>query len=178
MSDQSARCVPSASNGAARRHRVEGGRQHVLKLRLDDAEYDAITARAADSKVSVQRLLVSCALTRRSPASLAPSALAAELAGLRRLVANLANNINQIARRLNSGGVPDSSIPVAADAVRRAMLRLDSALSALTAEWPIATAASSVAPAALSARATATRSASPAHSGFPRPPTRNAPRPP
>lgn len=178
MSDQSAHRVPSASNGAARRHRVEGGRRHVVKVRLDDAEYDAITARAADSKVSVQWLLVSSALVRRPPASPAPSALAAELAGLRRLVANLANNMNQIARKLNSGGVPDSSIPAAADVVRRAILRLDSALAALTTEWPLPIAVPSVAPGAQSAQAIATRSTSPAHSDLPRPPNRNAPRPP
>jgi hypothetical protein len=53
------------------------------------------------------------------------------LAALRRLTGNLANNINQIARVLNSGGVPDASIPATADAVRRAMTRLDSVLSGM-----------------------------------------------
>jgi len=60
--------------------------------------------------------------------------LAAELTGLRRLTANLANNINQIARVLNSGGVPDSSIPATADAVRRATARIDSVLAGLAAD--------------------------------------------
>jgi hypothetical protein len=55
----------------------------------------------------------------------------AELAGLRRLTGNLANNINQIARVLNSGGIPDASIPATAEAVRRAMTRLDSVLSGM-----------------------------------------------
>jgi Bacterial mobilisation protein (MobC) len=53
------------------------------------------------------------------------------LAALRRLTGNLANNINQIARVLNSGGVPDASIPATAEAVRRAMTRLDSVLSGM-----------------------------------------------
>lgn len=61
----------------------------------------------------------------------APSQLVAELAGLRRLTANLASNINQIARVLNSGGSPAPSILAAADAVRRTMTRLDSALAVL-----------------------------------------------
>lgn len=140
--------VPSAANGAVRLRRVKGGRRHAVKLLLDDAEYDAIAARAADCKLSVQRFLVSCALTRRGPMSnmmgttlgaRAPSALIAELVGLRRLAANLANNINQIARVLNSGGMPDASIPAAADAVRRVMARLDSALAGMAADryaWP------------------------------------------
>jgi hypothetical protein len=68
------------------------------------------------------------ALTRRPTTPAAPSAVAAELAGLRRLVANQANNINQIARKLNSGGRPDGSIAPAADAVRRTMRRLEAVL--------------------------------------------------
>jgi hypothetical protein len=174
MSDQVTRQVPAASNGAARLHRVEGGRQHAVKVRLNDVEYDAIMARAADLKVSVQRLFVSCALTRAVPASPAPSALIAELAGLRRLAANLANNINQIARKLNSGGVPDSSIPATAEAVRRTVLRLDSALAGLTAE-------SSGLPAVPSARAPSPLSGSVAKPGSSRPPApriRNIPRTP
>lgn len=121
--------VPAASKGSARRHRVEGGRQHQVKIRFTDAEYEAVAARAADARVSVQRFLVDSALTRRRPPPSAPSALAAELAGLRRLTANLANNVNQIARRLNVGADPDLGITAAADSVRRTMNRLDSVLA-------------------------------------------------
>jgi hypothetical protein len=137
MNDQVTRkAIPSAASGAVRLRRVDGGRQHAIKVKLDDAEYDAIAARAADCKLSVQRFLVSCALARRSPAG-APqvagvrTSLTAELTGLRRLTANLANNINQIARVLNSGGTPDGSIAATADAVRRATARIDSVLAGL-----------------------------------------------
>ncbi|HXL93522.1 MAG TPA: plasmid mobilization relaxosome protein MobC [Streptosporangiaceae bacterium] len=123
------RIVPALSRGGARRRRVEGGRQRAVKVRFTDAEYAAITARAAESGVSVQWLLVAGALTRK-PTSAAPSALTAELAGLRRLVANIANNINQIVRKLNSCGRPDASIAPAADAVRRTMRRLDAVIDA------------------------------------------------
>lgn len=121
------RTVPSASKGSARRHRVEGGRKHQVKIRFTDDEYDAIVARAAAANVSVQRYLVDGALTRR-PARMS-AALGAELAGLRRLAANLANNMNQIARRINSGADPDAGVLAAADSVRRTMNRLDTALS-------------------------------------------------
>jgi hypothetical protein len=126
---QPERQVPSGARGAARRRRVEGGRPRAVKIRFTDAEYEAVAARAADSRVSIQRLLVAGALTSE-PATTAPSALTAELAGLRRLVANIANNINQIARKLNSGGRPDVGIASAADAVQRTMRRLDAALGA------------------------------------------------
>jgi hypothetical protein len=128
---QAAHAVPSALNGAARRHRVEGGRQHTVKIRFTDAEYGAIAARAVEARVSIPRLLVDSALIRRNRPAIVSSALTAELAGMRRLVANLANNINQIARKLNSGGVPDSSIPATTDALRRTLSRLDATLSSL-----------------------------------------------
>jgi hypothetical protein len=41
----------------------------------------------------------------------------------------LSNNINQIARWLNSGGRPDARITGALDAVQRAMTRLDAVLA-------------------------------------------------
>ena len=100
----------------------------MVEIKFTDAEYAAIAARATESKVSVQRFLVGCALARW-PLAAMPSSLAAELAALRRLTGNLANNINQIARRLNSGGTPDASIDPALAAVRRAMDRLDRALT-------------------------------------------------
>jgi Bacterial mobilisation protein (MobC) len=146
MDDQMVRReAPSAANGAARLHRVDGGRRHAVTVRLDDAEYRSILDRAAEYKLSIQRFLVSCALARRAPAPTPPrgttppripSPVIAELAGLKRLTANLANNINQIVRALNSGGTPDASIAAAADAVRRVMLRLDSVLTGMTAEHP------------------------------------------
>jgi hypothetical protein len=99
----------------------------VVEIKFTDAEYAAVAARATEAKVSIQRLLTSCALARRTLAA-SPS-LAAELVALRRLTANLANNINQIARHLNSGGSPDAGIDPALAAVRRAMDRMDRALA-------------------------------------------------
>lgn len=119
--------VPSASSGSARRHRVEGGRKKEVKIRFTDEEFNAVAARASEARVSVQRYLVARALARR-PARM-PAALVAELEGLRRLAGNLANNMNQIARRMNSGIDPDAGLLAAADSVQRTMNRLDSALS-------------------------------------------------
>jgi hypothetical protein len=135
---QSSHPVPSAARGSARRHRVDGGRHCVVRVRFTDAEFAAVEARAAESKVTMQRYLAGCALSRRShlTATAAPPAVTAELAALRRLTANLANNINQIARRLNSGGVPDASIDPALAAVRRAMDRLDRVLAAANPAGP------------------------------------------
>jgi hypothetical protein len=142
--------IPSAANGATRLRRAAGGREHAIKVKLNNAEYQAISTRAADRKLSVQRFLLSCALAPNPAVQpvRAPSMLTAELAGLRRLTGNLANNINQIARVLNSGGIPDASIPATADAVRRAMTRLDSVLSGMVPDHASRLAACSVPPSA------------------------------
>jgi Bacterial mobilisation protein (MobC) len=127
MDFPSLRPVPSAGRGSARRHRVQGGRPCVVQIRFTDAEYAALATRATESKVSVQRYLTNCALTRRPHPP--PPSVTAELAALRRLTSNLANNINQIARRLNSGGALDASTGPTLEAVRRTMDRLDRALA-------------------------------------------------
>jgi hypothetical protein len=127
--DPTGHARPAASRGSTRRHRVEGGRRHQVLLRFNDAEYEAIAARAASAGVSVQRFLADGAFASRRPPVSAPAALLAELAALRRLTGSLSNNINQIARWLNSGGRPDARITGALDAVRRAMTRLDAALA-------------------------------------------------
>ena len=92
-------------------------------MRFNDAEYEALTARAASAGVSVQRFLADGAFASQRPKVAAPAALIAEFAGLRRLVRSLSNNINQIARRLNSGGRPDARVAGALDSVQRAMTR-------------------------------------------------------
>ena len=129
LPERARRCrrqVPSAAKGEVRRHRIEGGRQHAIKIRLSDIEYEALIRRALASHVSVQHYLVGAALAHRPHA---PQQLTAELVAIRRLTANLANNINQIARKLNSGGTLDGSIRPALDATVRATRRLDAALS-------------------------------------------------
>lgn len=109
---------------------------YALFRSVTDDEYAAIVARAAEARVSVQRYLVERALSRKPSPRTAPSALRAELAALRRLSANLANNMNQIARRLNAGADPDARILAASYAVLRTMRRLDAALAWLDAPVP------------------------------------------
>jgi uncharacterized protein (DUF1778 family) len=120
--------VPAAAHGAARRHRVEGGRQHAVKVRFTDEEYDQIAERASAARVSVQRFLVEGALAPRRQV-VVPAALTAELSGIRRLLANLANNVNQIARKLNATGRTDGSVSAAAEALTRTLSRLDTVVA-------------------------------------------------
>jgi uncharacterized protein (DUF1778 family) len=127
------RTVPSEAKGAARRNRVQGGRPHSIKVRLTTEERAILVASAAEAQLSVQRFLLESAHPSRKPmkpATRPNTALMEELASIRRLVSNLANNMNQIARRLNAGGRPDGRIPPVIDAAGRAISRLDRALAA------------------------------------------------
>ena len=126
MTGNDRRPAPSAAKGAARRKRAEGGRHREVELHFTDDEYETLAARAAEERVTIQRYIVSRAMTRRLTLN---TALTEELTALRRLVANLANNVNQIARHLNSGGKPDASVTAVASALSRTLIRLDTAVS-------------------------------------------------
>jgi hypothetical protein len=114
-----------------------------MKIRFTDAEYDAIITRAADARVSVHRYVADGALAHRAGGN---SAVIAELLALRRLVANLANNTNQIARRLNSGGYPDGSYAANAGALGRLIQRMDILLARAGAPRPAASARRNIHP--------------------------------
>jgi hypothetical protein len=133
MAQRPHRPVPAAAKGSARRRRVDGGRRNAIKIKFTDAEFAAIVARADAAQVSVQRCLTDAVFFRRPAANVS---LIAELEGLRRLVANMANNINQIARRLNSGARPDAGVGAAATAAVRTLDQLDRALGWLGAPPP------------------------------------------
>ena len=147
MTEQPHRPVPAAAKGSARRRRIEGGRPHTIKIRFTEAEFAAIITCADAAHVSVQHYLTDAAFCRRPTAN---ASLIAELQGLRRLVLNMANNVNQIARRLNSGGRPDASVAAASNAACRTLEKLDTALGWLGAppapRKPTATADESVDP--------------------------------
>jgi hypothetical protein len=120
--------IPAAFRGSARRRRAEGGRRYEMTMRFTGPEYDEIAARAAQARLSVPRYLVDSALAEAQQPEAVPPAVVAEVVAVKRLVANVANNVNQIARKLNSGAAPDGSIAPALDAARSAMSRLDTVL--------------------------------------------------
>jgi hypothetical protein len=65
------RRVPARSRGASRRRRLAGGRRHQVQVRLNDAEYEEVSARAAGAHVSVPRFLAEAGLNagQRLPCS-------------------------------------------------------------------------------------------------------------
>lgn len=76
-----------------------------MKVRVSDAEFDALVARAQGAGVSVQRLVVDAALADGGPTPAERRALWSTLLAARRQVAGLATNVNQLARVANSTGL-------------------------------------------------------------------------
>lgn len=118
--------------GTGRRDRSKDGRRPVaVKLRLTDQERDWLAEQAAAQGVSIQRYLLECATAVQAGGVGAETTSArqewmASVLGLRRLLANVANNVNQVAKVANAGGLPMAQREAVAtfQAARRASERL------------------------------------------------------
>lgn len=112
-----------------RRKRVEGGRQHRHEVKVTAEEEAQLLALALRYRVSVPKLLIDSALAGGA-ASAASNAsvrdeLLAELFRAHRLLAGIANNVNQIARATNATGEAQDETSSALAAVRRTAVRID-----------------------------------------------------
>lgn len=103
----------------------------MLKVRVSDEELAAIRREAARLGVTVQRLLVESALAGRAHTATERHAQQDELSSVRRLVAAVGNNVNQLARVANATGRLPAQSAAALEAVARVMARLDAALRAM-----------------------------------------------
>ncbi len=100
--------------------------RHVVKV---TAEQEArLVARANEAGWTVSRLLVESALAGGADAATARAELAGEMFRVVRLLGNVANNINQMARATNATGEVQPGTVHALDAVGRASDRLRSVL--------------------------------------------------
>jgi hypothetical protein len=96
-----------ASRGRRRRGRKPEPRRVSQQVLLSESERERLRERAAELGVSVPRLLVEAALEGRETPTDRRRELA-ELFEVRRLLATVANNVNQLARAANiSGQVPE-----------------------------------------------------------------------
>jgi hypothetical protein len=89
--------------GRARRERQAQPRSVEQKVKLSEAEREQLRERAAELGVSVPRLLVESALSGVET-STDRRAMIAELFEVRRLLATVANNVNQLAKVANTSG--------------------------------------------------------------------------
>ncbi|MGI8416157.1 MAG: plasmid mobilization protein [Nakamurella sp.] len=103
------------------------GTRHVVKV---TAEQEArLVERANEAGWTVSRLLVESALAGGADAATARADLAGEMFRVVRLLGNVANNINQMARSTNATGQVQPGTVHALDAIGRATDRLQSVLS-------------------------------------------------
>jgi hypothetical protein len=122
----------SPDRRTSRQPRQPGGRKNVVKVLLSDQERERLAGRARVAGVSVQRLLVEAALAGDAQTATERRGLIAEFAGARRLVAQVSNNVNQLARAANATGEIPAELSATMHAATRMIARLEAAMVALT----------------------------------------------
>ncbi|MFB7672653.1 plasmid mobilization relaxosome protein MobC [Kitasatospora purpeofusca] len=124
-----------------RRYHEPEQRQRKLTARFSPDEEAEIQRAAADRALTVARFIATCTLnaarsvaTDQDPEDQRDRALD-ELAAARHQAARCGNNLNQIARELNSGGLPNPADLVATlAAVRAAITTIDTASAKIVKE--------------------------------------------
>lgn len=116
-----------------RRANVPGGRHHVHKVRVTPEEEALLLQRAEAQRITVARLLVEAALSGDSDNATERRNLLEELFAVHRLLASLANNVNQIARATNATSEVQPETRASLAAVRRVAERLDDLVDELSA---------------------------------------------
>jgi uncharacterized protein (DUF1778 family) len=90
--------MSGADRTGRRRPRAEVPRNRRLDLRVSDEELADLRKRAAESGVSIQRLMVDAALQDGVEGGVVDAAAAGELVEARRELARVGNNLNQLVR--------------------------------------------------------------------------------
>ncbi|MFI1946879.1 plasmid mobilization protein [Streptomyces virginiae] len=112
------------------RLRAENKRMHQPSCRLNDAEYQLLVHAASACRMSIAKFLAHAALNAardldRTEAEIATRReVVEELFALRRHLGQIGNNVNQVAKALNSGADAPRAQTVL-DAVHRAAERVD-----------------------------------------------------
>lgn len=115
-----------------RRENVAGGRQHQHKVLVTPEEEAVLGRLAAARHVTIPRLLVEAA-TRGIESSAPSRAETVEaLWTVQRVLAGVANNLNQLARAHNAGvDVPEAELRAVLAKIRELGLRIDKAVERL-----------------------------------------------
>ncbi|WP_394366996.1 plasmid mobilization relaxosome protein MobC [Paeniglutamicibacter gangotriensis] len=109
-----------------RRANVEGGRQHFHKVKVSPEEEAQLLQLAEQQGVTIPRLLVESALSLDAPETPTERKQAiAELFAVNRLLANIANNVNQLARHANSGDEFPADAAAALARVKSVAMRIE-----------------------------------------------------
>jgi hypothetical protein len=113
----------------ARRTRVSGGRQVQVNVKLTEAEYQAVAARAIASGLTVPSYLALAGLRPDGVATGEAKAALIDARAARRVLAGVANNLNQLTAKLHSTGEVDAALPAVVAAAERVMDRVEGAIA-------------------------------------------------
>jgi len=115
-----------------------GGRSHSHRVKVTAEEAAALAQRAEERGVSVPRLMVETALAdpARSQTAAERQEAMVELFAVRRLLAAVSNNVNQLARQANSTGQVPAEAAATIAAARRLAGRIDGAIDELSDAGP------------------------------------------
>jgi len=114
-----------------RRANVEGGRTGNHRVKTSPAEEALLVQLALAQGVTIPRLLVESALAGDRETAAARRDAIAELFAIRRLLAAVSNNVNQVARHANASEDFPEEASVVLAAVRRLVPRVDAAVDVL-----------------------------------------------
>jgi hypothetical protein len=126
--------APARRLGRRRRANVAGGRRHSHRVLVTPEEEARLVQLAEAQRVTVPRLLIESALALQAGGAETPTQrrdAMVELLAMRRLLAAVSNNVNQIARHANAGAEFPADAAGALHGVRRAVARIDATLDEL-----------------------------------------------
>ena len=118
---------------SARRPRVAGGRQVQVQVTFTVEEFQAVAARAAASGLTVPSYLAVSGMRPEGVDAADAKSAVTNLAGTRRVLAGVANNLNQLTAKLHSTGELDESLPAVIEAVGRLSVRVEGAVARVAA---------------------------------------------
>ncbi|MER5347620.1 plasmid mobilization relaxosome protein MobC [Streptomyces mirabilis] len=117
------------ASAARKRPPQKHKRARICNVRLNDDEWNRLTAAARTSRKSLPAYLVRAGLAAADDSENTAAVIAghrelvAELFAARRHLGQVGNNLNQVARAINSGGQP-AEIDAVIAAVQRAVARV------------------------------------------------------
>lgn len=118
---------------ARRLRRRTGGRHHIIGVRVSEEEWAVVKARADQLGISVARLSFEAIMSPVGTVVAETRYDCQEWLAIRRLTGAVGNNLNQIAKVLNSTGqLPTgSALDATLVAIARILARQDAALTAM-----------------------------------------------
>jgi hypothetical protein len=112
---------------------VAGGRPVQVQVTFTVEEYQAVVARAAAAGLTVPSYLAVTGMRPEGVDAADAKSAVTNLSGTRRVLAGVANNLNQLTAKLHSTGELDESLPAVVEAVERLARRVDAAVEQVAA---------------------------------------------